>query len=658
MPARKPRKKTDARTASATAAPVFFGPERPPAAAPRQSTSTPQSTGHHDNDDSGNNTVPAAIAISDQDAQAARVNIATGSAAAATSTGGTKSKRRRKPKQTVPTCTGWEQGYRDPKPHVQDVNRYDPTLPYEQRMLRAIDEWRSLRKLTSDQALNVRWMLMHLDFNVSALLKQYGPQSLCGVLPDEPDEYKDPDSEDSDNDDDDETGSTDTDDNRNKFQEVDEVQQQILEDEWAHNSFDEGAVATWLHARFNDFYTPTLAVAPQVFSNFVRFLLLRNVLPRHKHKLEAIGPILEIAQIQLPMVGPFAKQFPTPLMESINCLWSDLSQSIPVPFENSNSNSTEPATIPQLIPSTDFVDETTDLGLDEDTQVLSVDGWNIDDDLNEDDPTQIQEVRKKLLDQVQKLQAMNKKLQVEHHQQELWKSTTIHHFQALSNFKQVLIHLGFDFEKNKGHWKIELEERSVRQIQGWKLLKPVHQTLIRAESDTRHVMRLQLSSHEHDFPLTAYSHRINKSNDNDEYNNDKNEQMSSLYKSVDILLDLTTTCITSYLIKNVFIESDLVKLVFKPLLNQKNSSTTTMNHNDDIPIVLWIPKTIYRILPSYWNKIDSTELRDEPSKQRDFEPGWIVPDDERTARIQESFERYRVKDDDDKVETDQHEQMT
>lgn len=128
-------------------------------------------------------------------------------------------------------------------------------------MLRAIDEWRSLRALpcecapgstaqtdaltsrrsillgahqTVDLKLAADSVFAHFDMDVSLLRDKYGRQSLRGYNPD------------------DETDEDDSEDEAEKVSarifEIDETSEGV----WAKEKFDEGLISTWLDDRAND----------------------------------------------------------------------------------------------------------------------------------------------------------------------------------------------------------------------------------------------------------------------------------------------------------------------------------------------------------------------------------------------------------------------
>ncbi|KAK4054386.1 hypothetical protein OIV83_000880 [Microbotryomycetes sp. JL201] len=591
----------------ATAGGIVHGPERPPE-------------------------LPGRV-LRPKEADLAASGVAGASAEAGLSAGGSaasKSKKRRKKKPAAaPQKTGWEPDYITPPPHQADINRYDPTLPYGLRMLRAIDEFRSLRKLTSDQALNLRWTLEQFELVATELRRQYGPQALCGVVPDSDPEYVDPDSDDEGDDDNASVTSSNGDQNADdgKLEEIDQVQQDKAEDDWAARCFAEPKIANWLHSRFNDFYTPTLSVAPVVMGAFVRFLLQRNVLPRHKAKLEAVLPLTALAEAQMPAAGPLGRQFPTLLMQSSKLLFPNLDASIETPLSDEQLVDEEQKIIPDLISSADFIKETTDVGLDNDTQVVNVDGW--------DDPHdgETDETRQKISEQVNRLKDMHKRIEHEHQAAEMWKSLEVSRGQALRCFKDLLLHVGCD-PAVAGAWRVLTLERSARSVISWSLIKPNHQPAVPAQPDTRHIIKIDLSPHHADFPLTSWS----KSNPDLATNvND------TLTQPISVMFDLTTVSVSSHLVKHVVYESDLVQLVFTP--------SPSLSHSFSGPTTIWVPWMVYRVLPSYYKLIDKEVLRDDPGRQLDFDPGWQVDLDERTQGIIAAFDKYRVTDDDGETRT-------
>ncbi|KAM0791468.1 hypothetical protein ACM66B_005921 [Microbotryomycetes sp. NB124-2] len=529
--------------------------------------------------------------------------------------GSSKPKKRRSKNKAAaaPQQTGWEPDYVVTAPHPADLNRYDPTLPHDLRMLRAIDEFRSQRKFTSDQALNMRWTLEHFELMPADLRRKYGPQALRDITPTESftEEYVDPDSEDE-GEDDREQGNGESVASEGRLEEIDEEQQDAAEDRWAAKCLDKAKIAEWLHHRSMDFYTPTLTVAPLVMDAIVRFLLQRHVLPRQQSKLEAVIPLTVTASTQLLPAGALARQFPSPLMQSSKHLFSDLEATVSMPIDDKLLTEEEHTTIPDMIASADFIGETTDDGLDDDTRVITVDGW---DDAGGADT---QDIRQKISDQVQRLQQLNQRMRLVHETAEMWKSVDITRGRAFRVFKDFLEHVGYDDEV-QGTWRVSRLERSARAVKSWSLIKPKHRVPTPVHPDTRHIIQIEMSPHHNDFPLTSWSKL------NTDAVADVSDSNDSLKNPISVLFDLTTTSVKSHLVKDVLYESDLVQLVFTP----SSCSVDGLNR----PRTLWLPLMVHRILPSYYNLIPQDALRDEPGRQLDYEQGWQAELDERTERI-------------------------
>lgn len=130
-------------------------------------------------------------------------------------------------------------------------------LPFDQRLLRAVDEYRNLRGFNQDTKLIFTSILIHFKIDVRALRSKYGKQPLRGVSFDDGDKEKEkkPNQRGG-------GGGDDSDDD-------DEIGILTNEEEWAKEVLSSQAIAQWIQDRANDRYTPYLTIAPLIMFNFL-----------------------------------------------------------------------------------------------------------------------------------------------------------------------------------------------------------------------------------------------------------------------------------------------------------------------------------------------------------------------------------------------------
>lgn len=130
-------------------------------------------------------------------------------------------------------------------------------LPFDQRLLRAIDEYRNLRGFNQDTRLIFTSILIHFKIDVKSLRSKYGKQSLRGVSFEDGEKDKKPKEGGK-------GGGGDDDDD-------DEEEVGILtnEEDWAKEVLSSQAIAKWIQDRANDRCSPYLTIAPLIMFNFL-----------------------------------------------------------------------------------------------------------------------------------------------------------------------------------------------------------------------------------------------------------------------------------------------------------------------------------------------------------------------------------------------------
>ncbi|GAA5887762.1 hypothetical protein JCM6882_000745 [Rhodosporidiobolus microsporus] len=288
--------------------PVFFGPERPPPPQP-PSHAAPLAPSSEANAPSqgppaaqgGGEGAETHLSKDGQDDQAAaRAEEGQGEAVAAEIGGKGKQRRRKIPRKkwAKETKGGWDAD-EELAPHQDDEGRYDPNLPYDLRLLRCCDEFRSLRSFRDkDVRVNYNTLLRFFQADILTLRASYGSQPLRGYDP----EADQADEEDDDGDDD--GGDAEED----PLQEAKVSLEGKTEEEWAGYVFDPGRLVKFFDNRSNDGYTPTLTLAPKIAGSFLKFQLARNVFPGYSEGIKACIEVCEMAGKQLLPASILLKQ--------------------------------------------------------------------------------------------------------------------------------------------------------------------------------------------------------------------------------------------------------------------------------------------------------------------------------------------------------------
>lgn len=117
------------------------------------------------------------------------------------------------------------------------MNVNNRTLPYDQRLLRSLEEWRSLRAVPLDYKLNIESMLNLLGLDMRTLRLKFGRQALRGKEPEV--DVKEHTKVDSDDEDEDEG------------EKIVDLEAES-EDEWVGKHLTPEELARWLDDRSND----------------------------------------------------------------------------------------------------------------------------------------------------------------------------------------------------------------------------------------------------------------------------------------------------------------------------------------------------------------------------------------------------------------------
>lgn len=296
-------------------------------------------------------------------------------------------------------------------------------------------------------------------------------------------------------------------------------------------------------------------------------------------------------------MGSLYKQLPSPFHKALHHLFSDPASTLasPIPDQDRPSAPAQPM-ISDILTVTSFIDETTDANLEDDTRPLELEGW----------PTMAEgEAEGGLEAQRHKLEQIKKSLEDEAKGFDLWKPHSEATEDATKKVNAVLRRIGMDVEM-EGEWRVGSKERSARQLLGWEKVEPKQsadgKTMDDSTLASRTVVRLHLSPHQDDFPVTtfvkecsSFAHRLDE--------------------PISVVVDLPDSTL-KHLVKNILFEADLTRLIFVP------SDPTILESNPDTHI--WMLSAIYRILPSYYRLIGEG-LRDEPGRQRDSDASWEAP---------------------------------
>ncbi|KAM0753265.1 hypothetical protein T439DRAFT_378964 [Meredithblackwellia eburnea MCA 4105] len=398
-------------------------------------------------------------------------------------------KRHRKKKKG----SGFEPGRTETAAHEADKLRYDPTLPFDLRLLRCVDEWRSLRSLPPDFKISFESLLFHLRADVTQLRIKFGRQALRGVEPERNPNLQQDDEEKK------KKGADSDDDEAEEVIPFDLDSQD--EEAWGARTFDRERIAKWLDDRSNDGYTPTLLVAPTILSNFLTFLLCRSVFPKLEKMIRDAIPVADHAKAQLsPSYAMFKLVKRDPLQKSLVTLFSNPETSkllSPIsatksnqqdlsPISDETKSTAAPATIAEYLSAADFLHDVGDEELAGDTNKLEDDdlGWSQYKDEESttatpegegegegvgkkkkvDDSLTPEERAKR--DALRRAREIRQQLEEEAKKLEAWRVPRQSQAQAVEVVRREFERIGFDVER-EGVWKAWAVERSARSVVGW-----------------------------------------------------------------------------------------------------------------------------------------------------------------------------------------------
>ncbi|KPV74982.1 uncharacterized protein RHOBADRAFT_44499 [Rhodotorula graminis WP1] len=540
----------------------------------------------------------------------------------------TKPRHRRKklPRKKIGKDTkgGWDDDLDEREPHPDDEGRYDQDVPYDLRLLRCCDEFRSLRSLGHpDRRVVYQAVLRFFQINVPVLRAKYGSQPLRGYDP-EPDDVDSDDGDDNDGGDGGENELLET-----KIEEIVERS----EDEWAKVVFALPRLAKFFDNRYNDAYTPTLSLAPPVIKSFFRFLAARDVIPGHNAGIEACVDVCNVAAKQLHPVQRLFK-------EVINA--SQLGPAVKRLFPSPDSTLSSPIVV---VP--DFVARPADVLPDVFSNVsLAAPDSDSDDDADEAQPrssataaavperswpdahrapadappTDPEDATR------QRLERIRAQFEREAEAQRAWEDAERAHrprsstavLKAVVDTAQLAVGEGASSEsepEQEGTWRVGHKERCARELRGWELVAPA------AASDGRRLVRLHLGPHERNFPLDA-SHEFPPlatreavaalGGGQDAATLERDSSDSPLSLVVDLGESFNVSHLDALVSPPAVLECDLAQLVFVPFHSSPSSSSPRVAE-------LWTLAALHRLLPAYWRH-GGELLRGDPGRPLSF-PG-------------------------------------
>ncbi|GAA5820567.1 hypothetical protein JCM11251_003052 [Rhodosporidiobolus azoricus] len=560
--------------------------------------------------------------------------------------GGKGNKRRKRfprKKWGKETKGGWE-GDDELPPHADDEGRYDPAVPYDLRLLRCCDEFRSLRSFRDkDIRVNYNTLLRFFQADIPTLRASYGSQVLRGYDPEA-------DQEDNEVDEDDEAGSDADDD---PLQEKKVSLEGKTEEEWAGYVFDPGRLVKFFDNRFNDGYTPTLTLAPKIAASFFKFQLARNVFPDCIDAIKACIEVCEMASKQLHPAAILLKQLKNHdgLALSVSRLFrpgsaaQDQAFSLPIPcLPDPAFLSTEEAShtvhsvyeisqkeLPEIEartekvephPVKDWAEWKKQEGRKAKEQELENRGGGGRRKDEGKDPS-AQAAEEDAHEETARLARVKKQFELDASARRKWSSRARSASSAASQLVASVQQLGLVGEQDEGAWMLGKRERSARTFKGWELVsgmpaapEPKGMEAKKAkdgekkpnQGDDRLLVRLMFGKHEEAFPLTAQEHpappssleRIDKAN----FPADNHDLSDSLVEIIDLPSFFNLDHLTT--LSQALFEADYTQLVFVP------SSTSPTAPARPLP-TMWTFSPLHHIIPPYWTH--TTELlREEPKE--------------------------------------------
>ncbi|GAA6051322.1 hypothetical protein NBRC10513_000333 [Rhodotorula toruloides] len=602
--------------------PVIFGPEPPPkepAAPPEQrpnategETATQDQEQEQPNDPSG---VP-------------HVDGGAGGGG-----GGGRGRRRKKlprKKFNKDSRGGWEDDHVERDPHPEDKGRYEPSLPWDLRLLRCCDEFRSLRSLGQlPYKVNYQNVLRYFQVDIVALREKYGMQSLRGYDPDDFDD--DAGGEDGDDEDDGDEAKEAT---------VEEVVEKT-EDEWAETVFSLQRLAIFFNNRTNDGYVPSLWLAPIVMKSFLKFMLIRKVFPGRKKAIDACIAMCNTARAQLHPAHLLLKQAVnvSTLGPAMRVLFSEADSVLPSPIVDRPDpvkQLTDP--LPDVFSAMSIVDDADsddELG----AEVVSppeMPTWEqakqAKQDKEEKEPDDPEERTRR------RIAGLKERFEREAKAMEAWQKCGRNERTSTSVLKDALVKVRGEKEV-EGEWKVGYRERSGRSLVGWEVVYKGKAAPVAAEGDASEqqqaeeedhmLVKVELSPHQRDFPVTdaLFFPSISTQDALARLGNGDSILSHNLDEPLTVLLDVSPSFDLKHLdaLRSSILEADLTQLALVPT-----------PPNDTIE-TLWIVDRLWRVIPSYWQHAGEL-LREEPGRVMSHPGGYGPSPQEALAKIEEELE--------------------
>ncbi|BGP48590.1 hypothetical protein JCM10450v2_004466 [Rhodotorula kratochvilovae] len=584
--------------------PVFYGPEPPPPPAPPTSSTSATPAG-------AASEPPTATPPPAQD--------------------GARRRRKKLPRKKFAKDSkgGWEDDHVEREPHDEDEGRYDADVPYDLRLLRCCDEFRSLRSLGHlDRKVNYEAVLRYFQANIP--LRGY-----------DPDQGVDDDPEEEDEEDDDDGGVERGELLETKIEEIVEK----TEDEWAGTVFALSRLAKFFDNRANDNYTPTLWLAPQIMTSFLRFMIARNVFPKYQRDIQACIKLCGVAAKQLYPANLLFKQVVNTslLVPALSTLFPSPTSTLASPIAVVPDPVAQPADpLPDTFSAVSIAEF--DSGDDDEEEAPAPPApathtWP-ESKLaqpagDQSDPADPEAATRARLARLQAQFERDARVRA------AWEEGNPRGGVRSSSgvLRGMLDRLEKEWADKEGTWRVGHGERCARTLQGWELVSPGgggDGDGSEAAGAPRMFVRLHLGAHEPSFPLTA-SH--------DPPPATTLEAVSAFDASsailahtpddpLDLVLDLDAGFSPAHLdalcaAPPALLEADLTQLVFVP----SPLSTAT-------PSALWLLHALHRVLPGYWPH-GRELLRDEPGRVLDFPGGEAGGYEESPAEALERIEEER-----------------
>ncbi|GAA5999986.1 hypothetical protein JCM10207_006003 [Rhodosporidiobolus poonsookiae] len=608
--------------------PVFFGPEPPPppqepaAAAPPPASSSPTNAPTDTPDASAPvDGTPSTAQAPTEGQEGVKFEVKAG--------GGGQRRRKKLPRKKIEKGTGGGWLRDDELPlHEQDAGRYDPTLPWDLRLLRCCDEFRNLRSLGhGDRKVNYNHVLRFFQADIIELRDKYGPQPLRGYDPehdreDESEDEEDPDDPNLDK----------------KAEDLDEMG----EEDWAKMVFNPSRLSKFFENRLTDGYAATVTLAPQMMTSFIKFQLTRNVFPAQVPWIEECLAVCEVASQQLVPAHTLYQHLlnKAQLSTCLRQLFPHAESTLAYPFAPDKASPDALFDEDDLHKDVEGASETWQ-GSSAATGSAGGGGekgggqkkgrgrhgkapkaeHKVDDgSMPEKDGDEARRRAEQVAQQVK----------LDHETYEKWHAGAPSISALSSDFSDIVKRLGLVDESSEGSWRVAHRERSARPLNGWKLLSGTTAAAaadakargpIKKEDDKekgkakeeRLLVQLAFGPHPDAFPLTTEVVEPPESTlqavEKVRLKLPDHDLSSPLELKVDLAPSFPLEHLTA-LSSSVF-EADLMQLDFVP------SSSTSISNSP--PPSLWLLSSLFRLVPAYWSNIKPDVLRHEPPSQMSFE---------------------------------------